>query len=65
MALFAFQLLRVVWAFISVPLELEPYFESAGDIVNAIDQMLNVISVHFYFFSSAKNIYLTRALHPQ
>ena len=70
MALFAIQLVRVVLAFISMPVVhwQEPFLGATIDIVIAINQMLNVDiirSVHFYFFCFADNIYLARALHRQ
>ena len=45
MALFAIQLVRVVLAVISVPVEQEFLFFAAEDIVVVINQMLNVISL--------------------
>ena len=68
MALFVIQLVRVVLAFISMPVVhwQEPFLGATIDIVIAINQMLNVDiirSVHFYFFCFADNIYLARALH--
>ena len=66
MALFAIQLVRVLLEFL--PLEQEPFFQAAYDIVAFINQMLNVIiikSVRLYFFCLADNIYLTRASHQR
>ena len=66
MALLAIQLVRVMLEFISVPLEQKPYLQAADDFVIAINQMLNVInirSVHFYYFCFADNIYITRESH--
>ena len=69
MALFAIQLVRVVLAFISVPVEQQPLVQAAYDIVIAINQMLNVIiiiiSVHFYFSCFTDNISLARASHQR
>ena len=68
MALSSIQLVWIVLMFISVPMEQLPFLRAAGDIVVAINQMLNVIiikSVHFYFFCFADNIDLTRASHRQ
>ena len=45
MALFAIQLVRVVLAVISVPVEQEFSFLAAEDIVVVINQMLNVIII--------------------
>ena len=66
MALFAIQLVRVVM--LIVPVEQGPYFLAASQIVLVINQMLNVniiISIHFYFFCFADNIYLTRESHQR
>ena len=68
MALFAIQLVRVVLAFISVPVEQQPLVQAAYDIVIVINQMLNVIIitrfVHFFFYF-ADNISLARASHQR
>ena len=67
MALFSIQLVRVVLAFISVPVEQQPFVQAGYDVVVVINQMLNVIIiirfVHFFFFCFADNIYLARASH--
>ena len=49
MALFAIQLVRIVLAFILVPVEQLPFIEFAGDVVIAINQMLNVIIIRSSF----------------
>ena len=49
MALFAIQLVRVVWPFIPVPAEQGPLLYAAGDIVVVINQMLNVIIIRSSF----------------
>ena len=49
MALFAIQLVRIVLLFISVPLEQLPFLRSAIDFSDAIDQMLNVIIIRYFF----------------
>ena len=45
MALFAIQLVRVVLAFISLPVEQFPFFQAAYDFVIVINQALNVITI--------------------
>ena len=68
MALFAIQLVRLVLAFISVPVGQEAYFQSAFNIVVVINQMLNVNiirSIYFYFLCFADNIYLDRESHQR
>ena len=45
MALFAIQLVRVVFAFISLPVEQFPFFQAAYDFVIVINQALNVITI--------------------
>ena len=72
MSLFAIQLVRVVLAIISAPVEhwQEPLFRAVYDIVVVINQMLNVIiiirSLHLSFFSFADdNIYFARESHQQ
>ena len=51
MGLFAIQLVRIVLAFIPVPVSAEqlPLFQTATDIVIAINQMLNVINIRSSF----------------
>ena len=49
MGLFAIQLVRIVLSFIPVPAEQLPLFQAAGDIVVAINQMLNVINIRSSF----------------
>ena len=49
MALFVIQLVRVVLAFISVPVEQYPFFQAAEDFVVVINQMLNVIIIRSSF----------------
>ena len=68
MVLFAIQLVRVVLAFMAVPVVQEPFFLAGNDIVITINEMLNVIiirSVHFYFFCFANNICLNRESHQR
>ena len=68
MALFAIQLVRVVLLFISMQVELGPFYKAANDIVFAINEMLNVIiirSIYFYFFCFSDNIYLNRESHQR
>ena len=62
MALFAIQLIRVV--FYNLPVETAP---NTSDIVITIHQMFNVIirSSYFCFFCFTDNIYLARASHQQ
>ena len=53
MALFAMQLVRVVLAFLPVPVQQEAPFQAASNFVVVINQMLNVIviiSTYFFFF---------------
>ena len=49
MALFAIQLVRIMLAFIPVPVEQLPFFQAAGDFVIFINQMLNVIIIRSFF----------------
>ena len=49
MALFAFQLVRIVLEFVSVPVEELPFLEVAQDFVIVINQMLNVIIIRSSF----------------
>jgi hypothetical protein len=64
MALFAVQLVRVVWTAPGTP---SPSPPNSLDFVNSINQMLNVIirPVHLYFFCFTDDIYLARASHQQ
>ena len=67
MALFAMQLVRVVLAFLPVPVQQEAPFQAASNFVVVINQMLNVIiiiSTNFFFFF-ANNVYLARELHQR
>ena len=53
MALFAMQLVRVVLAFLPVPVQQEAPFQAVSNFVVVINQMLNVIiiiSTNFFFF---------------
>ena len=63
MALFAIQLVRVVLS--SLPLQLSTSL--AFNLTIGINQIFNVIilSVHFFIFCFANNIYLARASHQQ
>ena len=60
MALFAIQLVRVLFYFLP-----DVDRQQAYNLVTAINQMFNVIirSVHSYFFCFTDNIYLARASH--
>ena len=49
MALFAIQLVRIVSAFIPLPVEQIPFLKVAQDIFIAINQMLNVIIIRSSF----------------
>ena len=49
MALFAIQLVRLVSAFITLPVEQIPFLKATQDIVIAINQMLNVIIIRSSF----------------
>ena len=53
MALFAIQLVRVVLAFISMPVVhwQEPFLGATIDIVIAINQMLNVIIINLFIYT--------------
>ena len=67
MALFAIQLVRVVFCSLLDSPEAESTSIIAYDFVIYINQMLNVIirSIHFYLFCFTDNIYLHRASHQQ
>ena len=64
MALFAIQLVRVVLAFISVPVEQDHVIQVGNDFVIVINQMLNVNIIRSSFVL-ADNIFLTRESHQQ
>ena len=64
MALFAIQLVRVVLAFIPVPVEQDHVIQVGNDFVIVINQMLNVNIIRSSFVL-ADNIFLTRESHQQ
>ena len=64
MALLAIQLVRVVLAFIPVPVEQDHVIQVGIDFVIVINQMLNVNIIRSSFVL-ADNIFLTRESHQQ